>query len=425
MSRPTYVRTIRRADVIIIGSGCAAWWVSLYLAMRGISCVILDTNPPGAFASTANQGWLQSGAWHMIVGNDLLTARACRDGSDFIRSRYPDVIRRGISSYFLMPEAEDLEQCLEHCEQADIPAYPVSINRVKAKEPLLRESPLGYAMHMPDVPIDTSLLLQTVANQACQRGVHFQAVRSLGTVNPLWDGKCWRVFVDQEQEIQSKAVVLACGVYIPEMLKTFLPTADTRFEQTKVPVMVLHGEIARSILITLHAPQGPNLVPFNGVGGNGASICLHHADVMSSDYRDTKPPDLLLEQYQESFADFYGGLRTMITRGGDIPAHVYMCQKLHLADNRYSRAAICLSYAPESGGPENLFAFYPGKFTAAPIVAKTCVEAVEQCLGDQRVSSTQTREAMPVPTIARQRYYDAPQYLLTVRNRELTFLAHP
>jgi glycine/D-amino acid oxidase-like deaminating enzyme len=408
-------------DVIIIGSGCAAWWVSLYLAMRGISCIILDSHMPGAFASTANQGWLQSGTWHMIVGNDLLTASACRDGSDLIRFRYPKVIRPGISSYFLMPGEEDLEQCLEHCKQVDIPVRSVSINYVKAKEPLLKESPLGYAVQTPDVPMDTSLLLQIVARQACERGVHFQAVRSLGTLNPFWDGKSWRVFVDQEQEIQAKAVVLACGAYIPEMLKHFIPAAPTRFEQTKVPVMVLHGKIARSILITLHTPQGPNLVPFNGADGNGVSICLYHTDVMSSDYQDTKPPDLLLEQYQESFADFYGGLRTMIAERGDIPAHVYMCQKLHLADNPYGRAAICSSYAPEPTGTENLFVFYPGKFTAAPVVAKTCVEAVERCLGDQRTSHAQIRGATLAPTIAKQRYYNAPQYLLTVRNRKLVF----
>lgn len=421
MCKSTYIRTTIRADVIIIGSGCTAWWVSLYLAMHGITCIILDSNPPGAFASTANQGWLQSGAWHMIVGNDLLTAIACREGSDLIQSHYPDVIRPGISSYFLMPGEEDLEQCLECCKQVDIPAYPVSINHVKANEPLLKESPLRYAVHMPDVPINTRMLLQIIASQACQRGVHFQAIKSFAAINPFWDGKRWCIGLDQEQEIQSKAVVLACGAYIPDILNTFIPSAPTRFERTKIPVMVLHGKIARSILITLHTPHGPNLVPFNGTGGNGVSICLHHADVVSHDYQDTTRSDLLLEQYQESFADFYGGLRTMITTDGDIPAHVYMCQKLHLADHPYSRVATCSAYAPESGGPENLFAFYPGKFTAAPIVAKRCAEAVEQCLGDQRVFHTQTREATPVPTIAQQRYYDPPQYRLTVRNRKLVF----
>src|SRR5947209_1564453 len=159
----TDVRMIQQTDVIIIGSGCAAWWVSLYLALRGIASVILDTSPPGAFSSTANQGWLQSGGWHMMVGNDLPTAQACWNGYLWIRSHYPEVIRPGIACYFLLPEEEDLEQGLARCRQARIPVDPVSIDEVKAREPILKESPLGHALQMPDVAVDTRRLLQIVA----------------------------------------------------------------------------------------------------------------------------------------------------------------------------------------------------------------------------------------------------------------------
>ena len=416
----------RQTDVILIGAGCAGLFAGLQMAQRGMACTILDTNRPGAFASTRNQGWLQQGGWY-AVGNDLTTARACRDGYRWIRSHYPDFIRSDILSYFLMYKEEELEQCLERCSQEDIVARPVSINEVKKREAILKESPLKYAVQTADIPVDTSRLLQAVIDEACQKGVRFQPVRSLEAIRPIWDGKMWHVFLDQGQEIQARSVVLTCGVYIPEMLKRFIPDATAHFMRTKIPVMVLRGEVASSMLLTLHAPLGPNLVPFNGRDGNGVSVCISHTDQEIVDYRDTGLSNDALAQYQASFAEFYGGSLTRMIEQGSIQGHVYVCQKLHLYDdlvtNPFSRTALCLPYAPEPGGTNNLFAFYPGKFTAAPITATACVEEVERCLGDQRVCSGQSEGIASVPTIARQRYYDTPEAVLAVRGGKLALHA--
>jgi FAD dependent oxidoreductase len=415
----------RQVDLLIIGAGCAGWFVSLMLALRGIVCTILDMNPPGAFASTSNQGWLHSGVGHTVVARDPRTVSACRDGSHWIRSHYPDVVYPDIPCYFLMHEEEDLQRCLTLCQQEDLLARPVSLDKVKEREPILKKSPLRYAMQTSDMPINTSRLLQAVIDEACHRGVRFQAVENLETISALWDGRMWQVFLDQEHEIQARSVVLTCGAYIPEMMQRFMPSVAPGFKRTKNPVLVLHREVARSMLITVYAPHGPNLVPFYGEEGIGANICLSWTDKESLVAQDRTLSKDVVDVYQESFGDFYSGLITMIEERGAIPAHIYACQKLHLNDNLAAnplgRVAIHLSYAPQAGMQKSLFVFYPGKLTAAPIAAQACAEDVERCLGDQRIGHSPLEISTPIPTIARRRYYNVPEYILAVRDSKLAF----
>lgn len=86
--------------VLIIGGGCAGWLVALKLVQRGISCMIVDTNPGCAYASTRNQGWLHSGAYYAIH-DDIVVAQACGSGYHYIEHFYPDTIHEQTRCYFL------------------------------------------------------------------------------------------------------------------------------------------------------------------------------------------------------------------------------------------------------------------------------------------------------------------------------------
>jgi len=79
----------------------------------------------------------------------------------------------------------------------------------------------------------------------------------------------------------------------------------------------------------------------------------------------------------------------------------------------------CLSYAPQPGAQKNIFVVYPGKFTAAPIVAQKFIDELEQCLRNLRGSSYE--QGTGIPTVARQKYYNHPQYILAVKNGRLIF----
>ena len=426
MLRSISERMNRQTDVLITGAGCAGWFTSLFLAQYGITSVILDTKSPGAFASTRNQGWLQSGGFYAAVANDSVTARACRSGSRWIQEHYPEVVHPEIPCYFLMRDKKDLDHCLTRCYEEHIPAFPVPIRQVEANEPLLHGNPLRFAARMADIPVNSSKLLQVVAEQACQRGVVFQEVDDLATITPKWNGKSWRLELGSERQvIQAASLVLACGGYIPDMLQRCVPHASAEFMRTKTPILVLHGHIASSMLISIYSPQAPHLVPFRGRDGYGVNIGLCQVNAECRDSQDMLPPTNFLRQCRESLEDFYPGLIPLIKRQGPLPAHIYACQKLFfkeaLAANPFSRTATHLAYATEEGGDPNLFVFYPGKFTAAPIVAQQCVEAVKRSLSTRRLSRSSVGEMTPAPKIARQRYYSPPQFLLTAQNDRLVF----
>ncbi|HLI07555.1 MAG TPA: FAD-dependent oxidoreductase [Ktedonobacteraceae bacterium] len=417
---------IMKTSVAVIGGGCAGWFAADELTRRGICCVVLDTDPPAAFASTRNQGWLQSGAFYAAMEDDIPTARFCYKGFHLIRSRYPNAIRTGISSYFLLPHEEELHMVVKNCRNHAIPVRPVSIEDVKRREPILGSSRLACAVEVPDIPFDSSRLLQEITAQTCARGALFRAVSSMEAVMPLWDGENWHIFLDSGDEIECRAIILACGAYIPDMLERTIPGQTCAFKRTKNLVLVLQGEIAKSILIPLGELQGPHLVPFNGIKGNGASVCLYHIEEDIADYRDYSLPLHYQERFAESLMNFYPGLLTMLSQGVSVQAHFYVCQKLYLTDdfkkNPSGRRPVCLSYSPQAGGLQTLFAFYPGKFTSAPVAAQECIDELERCTENLRtLSATAEGDKMSVPAIARQRYYDTPRYTLAVKNGELVF----
>src|SRR5258707_6351820 len=219
----------RQTDVMIIGSGCAAWLLALFLRLLGISCAILDVGLAGAFASTGNQGWLQAGGLFLLTCYDFVTARACQQGYRWITNLYPAVIRRHIPCYFLLPAEQDPSQALALCKQVDARASLVDLADLHFQEPILGQQRRGWALQTSDIPVDTHKFLQIVAGQVCQMGGQFKTVPDFEALWPVWDGSWWRVALDQGQEIRSRAVVLACGAALPEMLQRCIPGAAPVF----------------------------------------------------------------------------------------------------------------------------------------------------------------------------------------------------
>jgi len=255
-------------------------------------------------------------------------------------------------------------------------------------------------------------------------GVLSRTVSSLDVVKPTWDGNSWRVTLDHDPEIKCEAIVLSCGIYIPDMLKRLISGETPDFNRKKIPVLVLHGDVANSMLITPRAQEGPNLVPFYGPAAKGATVCLLRIDEPITDHRDDQLPSGYLTRHANNLSRWYRGINTMISQGANITAHFYVCQKLDLSVNsnsdKLSRGHILLSHAPQPGAPENIYTFYPGKFTAAPIAARECADKLEKLLGNPKSAISQ--RSSHAPAIAKQRYYDPHKYKLVVRKGKLKFL---
>lgn len=397
------------------------WSAAAELTKRGILCKIIDTDPPGGYASTGNQGWAQSGALYLAKQMpDDVTAEFCREGYHHMMGHSGELIHHKVPCFFLFHYKEQCRRVVERCLAIGISARETSIKEIG--EPLLKGSDLRYAAEMPDHPFDNSRLLQVIAEQACNGGTQFHPVASLETIEIKKNGSGLHISLDRTRKIECNGLIIACGALIPAILQRLSPGQEDCFMLTKNPVLALRSDItiARSMLIPPREPGGPNLVPFNTDEGNGVSICIPSTEQFITDYHDHSLYDEHLQEFAISLSNFYSGIKSLAGEH-TILAHIYYCQKLHLREdldkNQSSRRTIFLSYALESGAPKNIYVLYPGKATAASILAEKCIEQlVKEIKGLQ---TNFNRPPTTAPTITKQRYCDEAEYRLVVESGKL------
>ena len=398
--------------------GCSA---AAELITRGILPKIIDTVPPGGYASTRNQGWMQSGALYLSRPvPDLGTADMCRQGYHHMMGRHSAVIRHEVPCYFLFHHLAQHRRLIEQCIGQDIPAREFPIEEIN--EPLLQNSGLRYATVLPDHPFNNSHLLQSIAEQACKRGAQFYPVSSLETIEIQKHDDGLLISLDSEQTIECRGLILACGAMIPAVLERILPGQGDLFSLTKSPVLVLRSDttLASSMLISPGEPDGPNLVPFNMDDGKGVTVCIPNTDQFIIDYHDHALDHEHLPAFASSLSNYYSGI-IPLAASHTILAHLYYCQKLHLRTdldhNMFSRRTIFSSYALEAGAPKNIYILYPGKATSASILAEQCAEQLVQEIDGLDVNFR--RPPTTPPPIAKQLYCDEAQFQLVVENRRL------
>lgn len=400
-------------DVAVIGGGCAGLWLAHELSLHQLSCTIIDQHPFGGYASTRNQGWLQSGALYVAFqAPQTEVASECKTGYEIIRQFAPDALLPDIPCFFLFDSRDHLMDLLQRCRALGIYAKQVSRRTITRREPLLQNTPLEYAAQVRDCPVDSRTLLQRLAVGAARHGTTFLAVPALHQLRFDHQAGNWSVYIDHKI-LESRVIVLTCGAYIPEMLKKLVPRQEPHLYISKIAVLVLHAEVAGSMLITPRIPLGPNLVPFSRGGSVGATLCLVNADRNIASSQDFTVPPQDKQKYADQLAFWYPGIKPFLLRQGPIPSNFYVCQKLQLSPDRLleSRKYILINYkeAEWGGISENLITFYPGKFTSAPVGADHCAQLIQRLIRG------------PVPEIANQKYYDQPTSRLFLRDDQLTF----
>jgi glycine/D-amino acid oxidase-like deaminating enzyme len=423
--------TVAKVDVGILGGGCGGIWLADELTQRKNSCAILDIGPFSTYASTRNQGWLHSGAFYAAIAKpDQQTAEVCKRGGLPIHYLDPmsEHTYQEVPCYFLFDNEEQFELARTRCKDWDIRADPRMITNLASEEPLLGHSLARFALQVDDHPIDTHGLLTRLAWRAATNGAQFYTVSSLEEPFPIWNEDHWTLTNDGMQ-IECTALVLACGSLIPWLLEALLPGEVHNIKRTKVSVLVLHAAVSKSMLITPTGFDGPNLVPFFGNGKTvvGASVCLTHTDEEITDYKDEALPKDYLRRHSASLDTWLGGIRSRVATD-NIPAHFYTCQKVHLAEEdisngetQPSRTHILKSYSPEAHAPKSIFAFYPGKFTAAPLAVQECADELQVIVEGART----TLASQTPPTIARQQYYNNPTHKLVLDGNQLAFVEDP
>lgn len=263
---------------------------------------------------------------------------------------------------------------------------------------------LRYGVRTADHPVDTHALLTRVALEARLRGGQFVTVSSLENVQVSTSpADQWLVTTDQ-LTFEANFLVLACGAYIPEILKRIAPGTETRLRITKIPVMVVQTPVAKAMFLSPLIPAGPNVVPFRRGDNVGATVCLVGVDRDAESFSDFEVSEAERLAYVFETAALMPGFHKLVQNAErGVPVNFYACQKVGLVGVPTRRHLIIDHSAKEWGGRHNLMTFYPGKFTSAPLGAKECALAIAASL---------RRDGLP--KIASQPYFDAPRGTLTV-----------
>lgn len=407
-----------QCDVAILGSGIAGLCLASFLGHYGLTCAIIDEPKIAGFASTRNQSWLQSGAAYVAYRQVGVPAE-CWSGFQwlqrFARSTGAlNALASDIPAYLLVRNAAERDEIERGCAAAGIPAEPVRLTDIDS--PLTADSPFSDALRVPDCPIDTTRMLELLAQEAAQTGrVRWVPTPSLHHVSLSRSRNDWLVTCG-ETSIVCRSVVLACGAFIPSMLAKLDPMAAQAYQATKIIVAVLQdSRLADAMLITptTGAPS-PNLVPFRIAERTGVTVCLQGADVpirSADDFSQT-----LSDHHRQAselgtwFPNFAG-----IAASGTIPAHFYACQKLQRVGSRH-RGPIVDAF---SGNLAGLIAYYPGKFTTAAVSAEILAGQLAQSEGRRStVRSAGVHSPVdPAPPVT-QRVYGRPATHDLVSTRE-------
>jgi glycine/D-amino acid oxidase-like deaminating enzyme len=404
-------------QVVIWGGGVGGLLLARELARAGIRCTVLDTEPFASYASTRNQSWLQSGPLFSVT--DRAAALECIEGKRWFDRYAPDLIDKNVRCYYLFREEDQRDSLIEACSETSlgirggIPVRAVDIHNLTADEPILRDSGTWrYAARVDDCPMNTTAILERIARDGYERGVRYLSVRSLEAIDARWTGNRLRISLPNGDHLDCDALVLACGALIPKLLERFIHRQAPGFGLTKTPVLVVHAPISRSMLVTpLEDGYSPNFVPFSTPDGSGVTCCLARQNVPIDDCSDGNVTSDLLQVFANQIAKYFPEFERWIRQGHKCKAHLYACQKLNATDGQnnlmFSREHVWRSYAPDAGAPNMIFAYYPGKFTSAPVSAIHRAKEVVEFLGGARHTPLLPADT-PIPTISKRQYFNTP-----------------
>jgi len=156
-------------EVLIIGGGTTGTGIARDLALRGISCILIDQKDINAGASGANHGLLHSGARYIF--KDAEAAVECHRENQLLKKLAPHCIE-DTGGLFVAIEQDDDDYIAEFprlCDQFGLPFRALSPDEAREKEPCLAEN-VKAAFEVADAVVDPFMLSLDNAAHAQAKG---------------------------------------------------------------------------------------------------------------------------------------------------------------------------------------------------------------------------------------------------------------
>ena len=399
-------------DVVIFGGGCSGLWLHRELAARGFHSVLVDAQGLGRFASTRNQGWLQSGALYAIstaTGAEK-TIRECQEGyraiEELDRRLSLGALGTRSGGIFLFDTPKKADTASTRLEKAGLWFQRLNDYDLPEVEPLLASpTALQYGLVVNDTAVNSYKVLCGLVAEAHAHGAGFyiSPKTSLADVHieQSSDGE-WMIR-DKGIRLRARILVCASGALIPQIFDQHV-TNNMAFKIKDAVIVSIQQQVCTHIIaIQSEDAHLLNLSPFDGgTTANMGSL----DDVAGLDV--TTFSERVLRAFGKTVTEFVPSLFDRIT---PCTVTTYICQKLDLSVEEMTARDVGLRQSTCLEPENNLFILYPGKFTSAPVSAKNLADEISGRLDKPTGREIPSRFTVR-PSIARRMYYGAATHVV-------------
>jgi glycerol-3-phosphate dehydrogenase len=381
---PSFIET----QVLIIGGGATGTALARDLALRGVDCILVETDDINAGASGRNHGLLHSGARY--VAGDRAAAMECRAEGDILKRIAAQAIQ-DTGGYFVAVQGDDecyIADFPSHCARSGIAARAVDVAAARALEPALSERAIAV-FEVADAAIDPFRLSLECMAQA--RSLGARLMRRTRVVGFEREGRRIRAVRvrslagGEDVRIGAAQVVNAAGAWAREV--ALLAGAPIEMTYSKGTLLVTHTRLASRVVNRLRPPGNADIMM---PGGTVSIVGTTSTQVNALD--DIRPTtaeaDLIVEEAARMlpalatmrFIRAYSGVRPLVGSPS-------------VTDGRSISRGFAL-FDHEDQGLDNLATITGGKLTTCRLMAERAADLVCARLG---VTSPCLTAGTPLP----------------------------
>ncbi|MCK9239276.1 FAD-dependent oxidoreductase [Desulfocurvus sp.] len=384
-----------QTEVLIIGAGATGTGLARDLALRGVSCVVVETGDVNSGASGGNHGLLHSGGRY--VSNDTEAARECREEGALLKRLAPQCVE-DCGGLFVAVAGDDENFVADYpgwCAAAGIDVCCVDPAEARALEPVLSPKVVA-AFAVPDATIDPfRLALENMAHAKALTGCSLLR-RTRVTGMDVDAGRVVRVHTvntvsGEAGTIEAAQVVNATGAWAGRVAA--LAGASIPMLCSQGTLLVTHERMTRRVVNRLRPPgNGDILVPGGTVSILGTtSVTIDDPDrarptVAEADENVRQALPMIPSLGYTRFVRAYCGVRPLIRsdagQGGD--------------GRSVSRGFML--YGHEEAGLSNFCSVSGGKLTTYRLMAEKTADLVCARLGVSAPCRTRTEPLPAAPS---------------------------
>ncbi len=378
-------------EVLIIGGGVTGTGVMRDLALRGISCLLIDRRDLNAGASGGNHGLLHSGGRYAAADSE--TAAECRIEGEILKRIAAEAIDP-CGGMFVAVEGDDAEfaqQFPQHCARAGIVCSELTAAQAKNLEPKLSDNIIA-AYQVPDSSIDPFRLTFANVEHARQLNDSDFLPHMQVTGFDIVDGVIAAAICRDQRagvnvKIRAQQFVNASGAW-SKLVAELAGCHDVKLLYSKGTLIISNTRLTNSVVNRLRPPgDGDILVPGGTVSLLGTtSDSVNNLDnirpTVNEVDRILKEGSAMIPALQSTrFIRAFSGVRPLLMSSGAEQ------------DGRKASRGFTL-YDHEQQGLSNFATIAGGKLTTFRLMAEKTGDLVARRLGNNNPCRS-ADEALP------------------------------